>query len=291
VRLRVVSWNLDSRPTGLLDAKVALLRKVAPDLALLQEVRRPVYKTLLPHALAHERMFERTRLFSWGTLSTDLSHPPGSDRRLGCAVLGVSATALLSARLLPADTFPVPGAEMLSFLHRTVAARVAVPGGRTLTTCSFHARSAVSRETDALKPAFHTGIAAWLESQPGTVVFGMDAGAPAVDHPDPTRSEFAWPSGGGETLGEDLLLGPRPVHALGDALRRWLEADPERMAGLRAERPRGPLAVSHCIAGRPVRYDHIWTTADIEVVRVEYLYEEAMAAGSDHALVVADLEL
>ena len=291
MRLRVVSWNLDSRPTGLLDAKVALLREVAPDLTLLQEVRRPVYKTLLPYALAHERMFERSRLFSWGTLSTDLSHPPGSDRRLGCAVLGVPATALLSARLLPADAFPVPGAETLGFLHRTVAARVAVPGGRTLTACSFHARPAVSRETDALKPAFHTGIAAWLAALPGTAVFGMDAAAPEVDHPDPARSEFAWPSGGGETPGEDLLLGPRPVHALGDALRRSLEADPARLAVLRAERPRGPLAVSHFSAGRAVRYDHIWTTDDVEVIGVEYLYDEAVAAGSDHALVVADLEL
>jgi hypothetical protein len=136
---------------------------------------------------------------------------------------------------------------------------------------------------------FHTEIAVWLASQPGTVVFGMDAGAPDVDHPDPTHSEFAWPSDGGETPGEDLLLGPRLVDALGDALRRWLEAGPEDMAVLRAERPRGPLAVSHCIGGRPVRYDHIWTTDDVEVVRVDC--DEAVAAGSDHALVVADLEL
>jgi hypothetical protein len=291
VQLRVVSWNLDARPTGLLDAKVALLRKLAPDLALLQEVRRPVYKTLLPHALAHERMFERTRLFSWGTLSTDLSDPPGNDRRLGCAILGVPATALLSARLLPAAVFPVVGAGHLRFLHRTVTAHVAVPGGRTITAGSFHARPAVSPETDANRPAFHAGIAAWLAAQPGTVIVGMDAGAPEVDHPDPARSEFAWPSPGGGDPGEDLLLGPRPAHGLHDSLRRWVEADPDRLARLRAERPDGPLAVSHCVAGRPVRYDHVWTTGDVGVLAVDYLYDEAMAAGSDHAAVVADLAL
>ena len=291
MRLRVVSWNLDSRPTGQLDAKVALLREVAPDLALLQEVRRPVYKTLLPHALAHERMFERTRLFSWGALSTDLSDPPGSDRRLGCAVLGVDRTALLSARLLPAEAFPVPGAATIGFVHRTVAARVAVPGARTLLACSFHARPAVSRETDSLRPAFHTGIASWLAAQEGTVVFGMDAGAPEVDHPELERSVFAWPAASPGGAGEDRLLGAAPDHRLGDTLRRFLDTSPEARAKIRAERPDGPLAVSYCAAGRPVRYDHLWATADLGVARVEYLYEEALAAGSDHALVVVDFEL
>jgi endonuclease/exonuclease/phosphatase family metal-dependent hydrolase len=290
VRLRVVTWNLDSRPTGQLDAKVALLRQVAPDLALLQEVRRPVYKTLLPHALAHERMFERTRLFSWGALSTDLSSPPGSDRRLGCAVLGVASTALLWARLLPATAFPVPGADTIGFVHRTVAARVAVPGARTLTACSFHARPAVSRETDSLRPAFHTGIADWLAAQTGTVLFGMDAGAPEVDHPDADRSVFAWPTPPGGGAGEDRLLGAAPAHQLEDALRRFLHKSPDRLAKIRAERPEGPLALSHCAAGRPVRYDHVWATADLQVARVEYLYEEALAAGSDHALVIVDFE-
>jgi hypothetical protein len=291
VRLRVVSWNLDSRPTGQLDAKVALLRDVAPDLALLQEVRRPVYKTLLPHALAHERMFEQTRLFSWGALSTDLSNPPGSDRRLGCAVLGVAGTALLSARLLPAEAFPVPGADTVGFVHRTVVTRVAVPRGRTLTACSFHARPAVSRETDSLRPAFHSGIADWLAAQAGTVVFGMDAGAPEVDHPDPERSVFAWPAPPQGGPGEDRLLGAAPVHRLGDALRRFLEDSPGLRAKVKVERPQGPLAISHCAAGRSVRYDHLWATPDLGVTRVEYLYEKAVAAGSDHALVVVDFEV
>ena len=90
MRLRVVSWNVDSRPTGLLDAKVELLRQLRPDLALLQEIGRPVYRALLPHPSAHERMHRKTRQFSWGALSTDLCNPRGSEFRLGCAVLGAA---------------------------------------------------------------------------------------------------------------------------------------------------------------------------------------------------------
>jgi hypothetical protein len=39
------------------------------------------------------------------------------------------------------------------------------------------------------------------------------------------------------------------------------------------------------------RYDHIYANwPDFRVRDIRYLYEEACAAGSDHALVVADLE-
>ena len=106
--IRVVSWNVDSRPTGLLDAKVELLRQLQPDLALLQEIGRPVYRALLPHPSAHERMHRKPRLFSWGALSTDLCTPRASEYRLGCAVLGVSSTALLDAQVLKAAPFSVP---------------------------------------------------------------------------------------------------------------------------------------------------------------------------------------
>ena len=62
-----------------------------------------------------------------------------------------------------------------------------------------------------------------------------------------------------------------------------------------AARPDGPLAISH-YTGRgehrqPRRYDFIYATPDFVVDDVRYLHEEATAAGSDHALVVADLQL
>src|ERR1700694_5217720 len=100
MRLRVVSWNVDSRPTGLLDAKVELIRQLQPDLALLQEIGRSVYRGLLPHPSAHERMHRKSRAFAWGALSTDLCDQRGSEYRLGCAVLGSSTTAVLDSHVL-----------------------------------------------------------------------------------------------------------------------------------------------------------------------------------------------
>lgn len=79
-------------------------------------------------------------------------------------------------------------------------------------------------------------------------------------------------------------------------MRTWLEGRPEEMARIREERPEGPLAISHRSGktrqhpGNPRRYDHIYATrTDFRVDHVEYLYDQACAAGSDHAVVIADL--
>lgn len=64
MHLRGVSWNVDSRPTGGLDAKVELLRRLEPDLALLQELSRSVYRALLPNPLALRGKRAGSRAFS-----------------------------------------------------------------------------------------------------------------------------------------------------------------------------------------------------------------------------------
>jgi endonuclease/exonuclease/phosphatase family metal-dependent hydrolase len=240
VRIRVVSWNVDSRPTGLLDAKTELLRRLQPDLVLLQEIGRPVYRALLPHPSAHERMHRKTRQFSWGALSTDLCKPRASEYRLGCAVLGISNTALIDAAVLNRAPFEVRDPVLPGFLWRTVMAQVALSSGDLLTVCSFHGRQPSGEPAAALQHAFHTGIARWLADVSGPVIFGIDAG-PRIPG------------------GADPLLGPQPVHHLNHVLN--------------------------------ANDDHVWATPGLTVLDVQCLADEAAAAGSDHALLLADLEL
>lgn len=289
MRLRVVSRNVDSRPTGLLDAKVELLRQLRPDLAVLQEINRSVYRALLPHPLTHPRIHRQSRMFSWGALSTDLGNPRGSEHRLGCAVLGAPTTALLGAQVLDRVPFAVPEPVRLGFLWRTVAARVALSTGMMMTVGSFHARRATGTQAIQLQRAFHAGVAGWLADLPGPVVFGMSAGAPAVDMPDVPGST-SWSVAPEGANGADPLLGPDAGHELDDVLRRYLQHHPEELEQIRAARPGGPLAVSHHVSAQPVRHDHLWATRDLEVLDVQYLYDEAVAAGSDHALVLTDFE-
>ena len=81
--------------------------------------------------------------------------------------------------------------------------------------------------------------------------------------------------------GDDLLVGPEPIHGLRDVLRLYL-----------ADRPDGPLTTSYCTdrAGeRKYRYDAIWVSSHFTVESVEYVYDEAIEAGTDHGLVLAGL--
>ncbi|MFY9806358.1 MAG: hypothetical protein WCC38_03475 [Pseudonocardiaceae bacterium] len=240
MRIRVLSWNVDSRPTGLLDAKVELLRRLQPDLVLLQEIGRPVYRALLPHPSAHERMHRKSRQFAWGALSTDLCNPRASEYRLGCAVLGAPNTALLDAEVLDRAPFGVRDPVLPGFLWRTVATQVALSTGDLLTVCSFHGRQPSGVPAAALRQAFHTGIAGWLAEVTGPVLFGIDAGPPVPEGADP-------------------LLGPAPTHHLNHVLS--------------------------------VDDDHLWASPDLKVLDVQRLVEDAAAVGSDHAVLLADLEL
>jgi endonuclease/exonuclease/phosphatase family metal-dependent hydrolase len=86
-----------------------------------------------------------------------------------------------------------------------------------------------------------------------------------------------------------------PPHPLRDALRLYLKAHPDDLARIARERPNGPLAMSYDRGRRgrsvPCRYDFVMVSPDMGVETVRYRYEEALRAGSDHALVTADLAL
>ena len=131
-------------------------------------------------------------------------------------------------------------------------------------------------------------VARWLDAQRGPTVLGIDANTPRWDRIDLAATEF-W------NAGEEQLLGPAPAHALRDVYRETVERDASRMRVIATERPDGPLAVSY-VRGRgeravECRYDFVLASPDIRVVDSGYRRDESRAAGSDHALVWAELDL
>lgn len=262
MNLRFVSWNIHGRKqvSPLLD----LLRKYAGDLVALQEVTVPAYEALV-----------ESKLFAWSTFSLDLRPPQadeGRGRRLGCALLGQAPFRFKQAFLL--EDAPLP--------ERALIAEVESPVG-PLTLVSFHAPPGVSWQEK--KPLAFRALARWLAQRQTGVLVGMDANTPKTDHPDIEQNEWWWDE-------EPFMLGPRPLHPLRDALRVWLAAHPLEAEQLQVLYPQGPLALSH-YRGRgapiPCRYDFIYITPDFSVSQVRYLYDEAIEAGSDHAMVVSDL--
>ena len=264
MNIRFVSWNIHRK--NHITPMVEMLQGISGDLVALQEVTVSAYQQLV-----------ESKLFAWSTFSLDLRPPhanEGQGRRLGCALLGQSSFRYKSSFLL--EDAPLP--------ERALIAEVETLTG-PLTLCSFHTPPGATWKNK--KPESLVVLAKWLAPQQTMVVVGMDANAPKSDHPDIEQNKWFWDE-------EPLMLGARPLHVLRDALRVRLTDHPLEAPHIMPHSPQGPLAVSYNRGwGKkvfiPCRYDFIYITPDFEVSEVRYLYEEAIQAGSDHALVVADL--
>ena len=255
------TWNVNYLKFR--DSHLEFLMEIKPDILALQEV--------------HEDLFNRlssSSLFSHSHYTVDYlgqdaepSHP--------CAILSSADIRLRNPLLMPDLPFPEKCMIVDAELDTTV-----------IKVSSFHTPPGVA--VKELKPQSLVILAEWLKSRDFPVVLGIDANAPKVDHPDIARNKWWWPD-------EAKLLGEQKIHDLRDAFRDYLMNNPDLLETIRKSRPKGPLAVSH-LRGKgsnqkASRYDFIFVTPDIRVKKVEYLFEEACAAGSDHALVCAQLEI
>ena len=284
--MRIVSWNIDRRADGLAQ-RLDRLAEFGAEVVLLQEIERRTVPALreLPG-------------FDWVQAAVEHSEPGrGSPTRLGPAILGTDRVMLLAAGQVPRERFVAAGqaagltedeVDRIGWRHKTVYADIDIDG-HPVRLCSFHARPGTGGGGGRpyvgwVKQLFHRVCADWLAEHNGTTIVGVDANSPKVDHPDADRWEPFM-------AGEATLIGPQPHHQLDDALYRWLERHPEELDRIRAERPQGPLAITHVLrrSGQPRRYDHLLVTVDLDVDAIEH--REPHADGSDHGAIVVDLSL
>jgi hypothetical protein len=170
--------------------------------------------------------------------------------------------------------------------------------GTPFVAVSYHAPPGVNFRI--VKPRQAVAFASWLSTQNGPLLFGAEANTPLIDAFDFANTRTHWYTGHRRLKGEpgdDRLFGPSKVHDLDDALRRWLALHPDEMDRLRVRKPSGPLAITHRIGrrknspGTDRRFDSVWVSRHWAVRHIEHLYEEGIAAGSDHAPVMVDLDL
>ena len=124
---------------------------------------------------------------------------------------------------------------------------------------------------------------------------GGDFNTPLLDPLDDDGVQTHWHTGSpklGNIVGDDVLVGPHPWHGLRDAFRTWLAENEAEREVIRRDRPNGPLETTHRLRGKtPMRYDQIWLSEHFMVQGVQHLYAEAIEAGTDHALVIAEVTL
>lgn len=276
--MRVVSWNIAFRGPKAAKRQGDLLRQLTPDLMLLQELN-PGSSTILADAAGAD----------WMVGAIDLRTPEPDDslvRRRGVAIAGHGLPPCRSWLL---DEIGLPERILLIETQTEGTPFIAV---------SYHAPPGVS--WGIVKPRQAVAFASWLSTQNGLLLFGADANTPLIDAFDFANTRTHWHTGDRRLHGEpgdDLLFGPGKVHDLGDALRRWLALHPDEMHRLRASNPSGPLAITHRTGRRKYspgtgrRFDSVWVSRHWVVRHLEHLYEAGITAGSDHALVMVDLDL
>lgn len=167
--------------------------------------------------------------------------------------------------------------------------------GRTaLTAVSFHAPFVAGDASErtwrtARKEGAYQHLIDGIGSLDGPVVVGMDANAwtdPVDLHPlDPSVEQ---------PITNSFHLAD-PPHRLLDAYRVWLDHHGEIKDRLRRSYPDGPLATTHNRGNsnypKACRMDRIYAGPVHAVHDVSHHYGEAIAAGSDHAVVLAELEM
>jgi hypothetical protein len=278
--VRAVSWNLANRVGDAARRQGEFLAGLdpRPGLVMFQEVNRRSIDVVCD-----------TAGLTWVRLAVDLRDRQPDDtpvRQRGVAIAGTGAPPT-SVGIL--DDLPLPERAM----HATVDVH-----GRTVYAASYHAPPGVSWFEK--KPRQAVLFAQWLAGIDAPTIFGADANTPQIDHPDFAQTRTHWHSGGRNLKGEpgdDFLWAATKIHHLRDALRRWLDQHPAEAERIRLDHPDGPLAVSHRTGKRRTspgtarRFDSIWVSDHFEVHAVAYPYDDSVAAGSDHAAVIADLTL
>jgi hypothetical protein len=134
------------------------------------------------------------------------------------------------------------------------------------------------------KPFFHGAVAIELSRLSDPFLFAIDANEPRLETLD--LVQFHWANRRPGVMKFAALLGLEPRHRARDLFREDL---------MHSGKPAGTsdyLALTYTTVGGGGRhFDHLWATPDFALDALSVHYEDALMAGTDHALVVTDLSL
>jgi endonuclease/exonuclease/phosphatase family metal-dependent hydrolase len=287
-KLTVGTWNICGQSSGRTARKAKLLELEHWDVVLLQEVRAIAFKEIsLALGLGHDPEGPS------GALGMAMSDPGKGGRSHGAAVLVRPPWRIIDRRLLPLDDGGDGGIVDPALLARSVCCRI-TDGQREVHVVSMHAQDQASDDPERTKHRKKMlqfrSIDSWVRAAMVPMVAGVDINGwhdfAVVDDVE-----------GLESLDDQAqFLAPGAEHGLIDVAREVLvRDDPERLRrrrALGAVGEDGALEVTFSrYQGRVNRMDRIFVSPDLYPVRSRTLYEDGLTAGSDHALVLAELEL
>jgi hypothetical protein len=264
------------------------------DLVLLQECRRPWFDSICDVAGVS------------GIHSHDVEPRPPRKPPDGCAIAVRAPIEIVrSWRLGPECFQPAAVAKLIDEetpagfeeMPENLACRNAARNvfgelklnGKRFVVAALHATPGTARVSkkqtvDQWKPFFHGAIAIELATLNLPFVFAIDANEPETETAE--AIQFHWKEGTAGFAKIAALLGLRPKHRGRDLLRESLKASGQPAAS------ETYLVLTHTLrGGEGRRFDSIWASPEFALRDIKINLEDALAARTDHALLVADLEL
>jgi endonuclease/exonuclease/phosphatase family metal-dependent hydrolase len=261
--MTVAQWNQNRYARGRAGERAALLEDLGADVLFAQE-------------LPGHRFREWCEALGdgwWGRFSlTCRPGLPPARSFWGVAVFGRKGTVdPLETQAPQVIGDPADDSGSGLFWRRTLAVPAHTSAG-PVTLVSIHVRPGASVGVQKLE--FVTNVGRWLQHLDRPLVLGVDANSPG-----PGGKDDFWSPDPEDR--ERRVWGPRPAHGLTDV---WRDHEIVKVGE----------DYTHVLKGRErvgVRFDHVWVSPDVTPTRVEHVWDEAVALGADHALVLADLEL
>ncbi len=275
--LRIINWNISYQ--GNTSNKIDLLQSIInqvnyPSIIALEEVTKSAYEAICEAQIFQDHVYS-LNLRPQGKFE-------GRNRGLGCFIGATGGIAITDSSLIDIAPFP----------ERAITAHVKHDHFEFETVC-FHSLTGIDYKK--AKSAQFAALADYLNSKrEEPLILCCDLNEPKSDYLDPDKIEF-FDQKGDKGKYASFILKPGIAHDLKDVYRTHLaQTNPELFNNLADHDILIPdkFAASHIFKGGiRKRYDYIMASEHWIIKDVRYLYDEAINHGSDHAMVVGDLNI
>lgn len=256
--MRIIDWNISY--AGDTERKIEYLKEHLTEATcvILQEVKPHAYEYIKATLADQYEMFYSLEYRKPSKFDSDA-------RRLGVLVLVSKGIEIVEAGVIERSPFP----------DRTVYVTIKKGGAavkllalHSLTGCGYYRSKSVQYDSFAeFIDEYHPDI------------IGIDANEPQVDHYDMQQMQFFDNGPGAKHFFEEMVsIGLTDAYVRYNGTDGYVEGQ--------------PLTKSHNIRRKgAVRYDFLFVRDTYGVEAITYNYDEAVAAGSDHAIIVCNIEI
>lgn len=255
--VRILNWNISYQ--GKIENKIDFINQYMQEntCVMLQEVK--------PHAFEYiKNYFGEKYNFMY---SLDYRKPSKFDseaRKLGVLIILDKKIDILDCGVIERSPFP----------DRTIYATIKV-GLQVIKVLALHSLTGCGYYRT--KSVQYDSFAEFIDEYKPDII-GIDANEPETDHYDMTQMEF-FDNGPGA---KNFFLKVQENGLLDSYVKINNIVSNETI----------PLTQSHKVRRRgSVRYDFIFINKSIEIENMNYYYDEAVNAGSDHALLICNTKL